>query len=101
MTVWWPVDDPPIEMPEKLHCNGICVMAHEVIEPGMGVPMSLVAYPHPECALHSWGDALVPNEEEIVAPPNEEVGIIVCAKHGRPEPCWTCNAYLDQWIGDR
>ena len=30
------------------HCNGICIMGYELIEGARGV-----AYPHPECELHS------------------------------------------------
>lgn len=32
-------------------CNGICIMASELIEGYYGV----VAYPHPDCELHGQG----------------------------------------------
>jgi hypothetical protein len=65
MTLWWDIDDPPEPWPgiEALHCNGICVMAHELID---RVSASLVAYAHPSCELHSWG---YPPIENFYDPP--------------------------------
>lgn len=45
-------------------CNGQCLTGYDI-----GVPGGGIAYPHPQCPLHSWDDMLWPprNEEDLAA----------------------------------
>lgn len=71
VAIWWPIDEPPVPWPGvwALHCNGICVMASELID---RAPLGLVAHVHPERELHSWGDPLIENFYDEPVFPRED-----------------------------
>lgn len=56
-------DDPPISTLRELECNGICLTGYDV-----GVPFGGIAYAHPDCELHGWGEERI-NQNFYDMPP--------------------------------